>query len=205
MAYMYMLCIMIYGFVCVSLGLTRFGWIREMIRTKFLSIGQLRFCNDSFNLNCINSYSSNFLYIYRNCDSLTNSRTSTGFGDIGYTVDPEVAALTIGLLVGTIVLTYFRAKNAALLANSERRRVLFKQTYYSLLTFMKQRKFPKELAFRVTQYYDLQWKSHEGVLIPTEKSVIWDAPESVIDRVTIAQAQKYIERVPLVRVSDLFT
>jgi len=120
---------------------------------------------------------------------------------VSYVKDPEVAALTVALIVGTGVLTYFKAKNAALLANSERRRVMFKQTYYGLQTFMKLRKFPKELAFRVRQYYDLQWRTHQAVLIPTEKSVIWDAPKSIIDRVTMAQAQKYISRVPLVKVS----
>ncbi|ODN04688.1 Potassium channel GORK [Orchesella cincta] len=73
----------------------------------------------------------------------------------------------------------------------------FKQTYYGLLTFMKQRKFPKPLWNRVCDYYKLQWHSHEGTLIPTDRPVIWDAPKVFTVAVSHAQIHKYVSRIPL--------
>jgi len=80
-------------------------------------------------------------------------------------------------------------------------RVGFKQTYYCVKAFMRQRKFPNILATRVLDYYNLQWRAHEGTLIPTERSVVWDAPESILQSVTMEQAQTFFARVPLVQVN----
>lgn len=76
-------------------------------------------------------------------------------------------------------------------------RVSFKQTFYSLKVFMKERRFIKALSARVCTYYSLQWNSHEGVLIPKGKSAIWDAPKALFQSVSFAQAHQYVSRIPL--------
>lgn len=55
----------------------------------------------------------------------TQISTTTGYGDMPYTKNLEVVALTMASIGGTIIVTYFGAKNAALLANAARRRYQF--------------------------------------------------------------------------------
>lgn len=70
--------------------------------------------------------------------------------------------------------------------------------YYSVMSFMKERRFSVSLFDRVKQYYRLQWNSHEGVLIVNNnKSAIWDAPKTLMDSVSYAQAQIYMTRIPI--------
>ncbi|CAL8096401.1 unnamed protein product [Orchesella dallaii] len=123
--------------------------------------------------------------------------TSAGFGDRRAETDPEVAAEVLGLMIGVSTVIYMGAKLSSILVNTERRRMSFKQAYYGLISFMKQRKFPKPLYNRVCNYYKLQWNAHEGTLIPTDRPVIWDAPEAFTAAVSNAQTHKYISRIPL--------
>jgi hypothetical protein len=71
---------------------------------------------------------------------------------------------------------------------------------------MKERRFGRGDYDRVQRFYSLQWEQHEGVLIPNEKSksAIWDAPKTLFQGVSYAQAQKYVSRVPLFMVSHKF-
>ena len=39
----------------------------------------------------------------------------------------------------------------------------------------------------------------QGVLIPKERSAIWDAPDGIITEVALGQALKYVSRVPIVK------
>jgi len=65
---------------------------------------------------------------------------------------------------------------------------------------MKQRKFPRALYHRVLTYYHLQWTSHEGAVIPSKQSVIWDAPQHIIRDLSKAHALNLIARIPLFKV-----
>lgn len=62
---------------------------------------------------------------------------------------------------------------------------------------MRERRFVRDVSDRVRNYYTVQWQQHEGVLIPSDKSAIWDAPKTLFQSVAFAQAQKYVERIPL--------
>jgi hypothetical protein len=76
--------------------------------------------------------------------------------------------------------------------------------FYCLKNFMSERIFPNWLNYKICQYYEVQWMAHEGALIPHQQSAIWDAPKPLFESVCLAQAKKFVERIPLFRVSYVY-
>lgn len=131
--------------------------------------------------------------LYRALDTTS----ATGFGDIPSRTNLELLIKVFGIIVGFPVLICLQAKVTAVLVNSERKRKLFQHIYYGVSDFMDKRRVPRSIQNRVMDYYKLLWKAHEGALVPRNKKAIWDAPKSLLGKVSYAVSAKLISRVPI--------
>eukprot|EP00795_Rhopilema_esculentum_P012973 gene12973-3735_t len=143
-------------------------------------------------LSAVNYYITS---LYWSCATMTSS----GYGDISAVSKGDEVVVVFVLVIGLLLYGYCLCSIAATLNNLSAPKVGFTEHVYAVTKFMKDLKVSNLVIKDVESYLSTLWRTHKGLSMPGQASLMGDMPLSLQQDVAYEEMKEIIQDVPIFR------